>query len=104
MQAQGLPSVITKLVTLTGWPETMLVVVKFKSLPDVPTLPSTTAVPPLVVSRNHVAVPVLLADASVVMALSVNTPAAAAGAAVALKANSASKVVAAPPVAGRVPS
>ena len=100
----GLPSVIVKLVTLTGCVAVMLVVVRFRSLPEVPTFPSTIAVPPEVERRNHVAVPVAFALESCVIALSVRTPAAAPGANVALHVSSARSVVAAPPVAGREPS
>ena len=90
--------------TLTGCVATMLVVVRFRSEPDVPTFPSTFAVPPEVVMRNHVAVPVAFALESCVMAFRVRTPAAAPAAKVALQVSSASRVVAAPPVAGREPS
>ncbi len=61
---QALPSVMTNEVTDTGCPETMLVVVRFRSEPEVPTFPSSTNVAPLVVMRNHVAVPVALAEES----------------------------------------
>jgi hypothetical protein len=90
-------------VTLTAAPVTIEVVFKFKSEPDVPTLPSHTKVPPEVTSLNHVAVSVAFADESWVIALSVKTPPDAAGANVALQVSSANSVVAAPPVAGREP-
>jgi len=95
---------VQKLVTDTGWPDTIDVVVKFKSLPEVLTLPSNTNVAPLVVILNQVAVPVALALASCVIAFNVNTPDAAPGANVALHVSCANSVVAAPPVAGREPS
>ena len=44
---QLLPSVMVKLVTCTGWPETMDSVVRLRSLPDVPQSPSHTKVPVL---------------------------------------------------------
>lgn len=43
-------------VMLTVWPVAMLVVpVRFRSAPEVPTVPSTKAVPPEVVKRYQVA-------------------------------------------------
>ncbi len=90
-------------VTLTGPPDTSDPVFKFRSEPEVPTLKSAMKVPPEVTRRAHVAVPVAFADESCVIALSVSTPPEAAGANVALQVSSASRVVAVPPVAGRVP-
>ena len=100
----GLPSVITKLVTLTGWVAVMETVVRFKSLPLVPTLPSMTKAAVESTTLNQDAVPVALADESCVMADAVNTPLAAAADDGSLNVSSARRVVAAPPVAGRVPS
>jgi hypothetical protein len=96
--------VITQDEIETGCVETIVVDVKLRSLPDVPTLPSMTNVPPEVTIRNHVAVPEALALASVVIALNVKTPEEDAAAAVALRGSSARRVVAVPPDAGRVPS
>jgi hypothetical protein len=64
---------------------------------------SIIAVPPEVVTRHQVQVPDNAALV-VVMALTVKTPAAAAGAKVAEHGKSQSRLVAAPPVAGWVPS
>lgn len=50
----------------------MDVLFRTKSVLDVPTVPSTEAVPPLLVMRNHVAVLVLPAVA-LLIALAVNT-------------------------------
>src|SRR3990167_9021278 len=101
----ALPSVITNEVTDTVPPATIDTLLRFRSEPAVPTLPSITKVEPSDWTiRNHVAVSVAFADESWVIAFAVNTPFTAAGAnAVALQVNSASRVVAAPPVAGRVP-
>lgn len=101
---QALPAVMENALTATGPPLTIDKVFKFKSLPLVPQFPSTMWVAPEVVMRNHAAVPVAFADESVVIALRVSTPPDAPGANVALHVNCASRVVAVPPVAGRVPS
>jgi hypothetical protein len=69
---------------------------------DVPTSISATNVPPDVVSRAHVAVPVAAAVPAVVV-LNVSVPLLDAGASVAPHVTVASNVVAVPPVAGREP-
>jgi hypothetical protein len=95
---------MTKLDMLTGCVATILVVVRFKSDPLVPTLPSRTKVVPSDLTiLNHVAVPVLFALESWVIAFSVKTPPLDDGANVALQVSSARSVVAVPPAAGRVP-
>ena len=71
-----------KLDTATGPPETMEVVLRFRSEPDVPTVPSITPVPPEVVTRYQLAVPVALAELSLEIELNVSTPLEAAAAAV----------------------
>src|SRR5574343_488325 len=53
------PDVIVQAVIATGWPDVAGPMVM--SQPDVPALPSNTAVPPEVFTRNHVAC--VLADA-----------------------------------------
>jgi hypothetical protein len=97
------PAVIVHPVTEHVRPIDMVAVLRIKSVAAVPALPSITNVPPDVVTRNHVAVP---AANPVVFAGSVgdNTPAADAGANGVPSVNSASFVVAAPPVAGLAPS
>jgi len=82
----------------------MDVVVKFRSEPDVPTLPSIQKVADASTTRNQVAVPVAFALESCVIALAVRTPDDAPAAEVVLNVNSARRVVAAPPEAGRDPS
>ena len=86
----------------TGPPDTIETVFRLISDADVDTSQSMTNVPPDVVYRAHVAVPVAIAF-DVVIALNVSTPADDAGAAVAESAKWASFVVAVPPDAGRVP-
>jgi hypothetical protein len=95
---------MTNDVHATVPPLTIDVVFNVTSWPLVPTPMSITYVPPDVVMRAHVAVPVAFADESDVIVLAVSTPANAAGANVADNANSANNVVAVPPLAGLVPS
>ena len=101
---QAFPVVIENEVMLTVPPELIVVVFRLQSAPEVPTEPSITNVPPEVVIRNHVAVLEAIAvtfDGSV----GLNGPPPDAAAANGLPSvNSASFVVAVPPVAGRVPS
>ena len=90
-------------VMLADTPMVIAAVLNTMSVPTVPAEPSITCVPPLVVMRNHVAVPF----ASPVAALGNvgdRTAAAAPGANGVPIVNSANLVVAAPPVAGRTPS
>ena len=82
----------------------MVVVERFKSAPEVPTVPSIQKVPEESTTRNHVAVPEALAEESCVIALAVNTPPEAPGKLGSLKVSSANSVVAAPPAAGFVPA
>ena len=85
-------------------PTPMVAEFNIRSVPDVPADPSTTwVVPSVLTTRNHVAVD---AASPVVFAGSVgdSTAAAAATANGVPSVNSANSVVAAPPVAGRVPS
>ena len=80
----------------------MVVVDRLRSEPLVPTSPSRQKVELESVMRNHEAVPPAAA-LFVVMEFKVRTPPDADGAKVALQVSCASKVVAVPPVAGRVP-
>lgn len=94
-----------RLDTATLAPDTMLVVDRFKSAPDVPTDMSTTRLDPEVVKDAQVAVAVALAVADVI-AEAVSTPADAEGAKVALNGNVAKTVLpdkAVSGVAGCVP-
>ena len=81
-----------RLDTATVAPDTIEVVDRFKSAPDVPTDISTILVPPEVVKVAQVAVPVLPAVAEVIE-FAVSTPDEAAGAKVELSASEASKVL-----------
>ena len=73
-----MPAVMVKLDIATGPPETMETVLRFRSAPDVPTVPSTTAVLPEVRIRNHDAVPVAsAASAAAAGAAPARAPAAA---------------------------
>lgn len=98
-----MPRVIVMLVKETLPPVVMLVLLRIRSASDVPALPSMTHVPPLVVMRNHVAVPLVMpvvADGNV----GDRTALAAAGANGLPMVNEASLVVATPHVEGRTPS
>ena len=104
MAMQGLPSVITMLSPLTGFNAVIVVdaIVPSPPPPVAVILPSMTNVPAESTNRNHVAVPLLSALESAVITLNVMTPllTTALGSE---KVSSASRVVTAPPVAGRVP-
>lgn len=63
---------MVKLVQETVAPDTMLVVFRLRSHPDVPTLPSMITVVPLdAYARNQAAVPVLAASVSELIVLAV---------------------------------
>jgi hypothetical protein len=99
---------IVPALMLTTAPATMDTVLRLRSSPEVPTLPSAMAVPEPLKMRNQVAVPVLSADESLVMAAAVATDGLAVVAApnaVALNVRVASSVpvTAVSVVAGRVP-
>ena len=87
-----MPDVIESEVIATVAPETMLVVLRLISAPDVPTDISTIRVPPDVCSEANVAVAVAAAVA-LVIALAVATPPEAAANAVALNGSVASTVL-----------
>jgi hypothetical protein len=99
----GLPRVTVHAVIESVTPELTVVVLRFKSEPDVPIEPSRQmVVPSALKTRNHEAVP---AAVPVVLAGSVglSTPPEAAGANGEPSVKVPSTVVAVPPVAGRVP-
>lgn len=87
---------------LTVAPEAITAEFKMMSVPDVPADASATKVPPDVVKRPQVAVPLALAVA-LEIALAVNTPPLEAGANGVPQVFADRAVVAVPPVAGRVP-
>ena len=88
------------MVTLTE--DTSDVVLSIKSADDSPTVPSITWVLPDVVTRNHVAVPEVVA-ATALGTVGESTPAEALPANGVPRVNDTSAVVADPPVAGCVP-
>lgn len=99
-----MPSVMVIDVTETFAEATMASVFRLRSLPDVPTLPSMTMVEPFAARiRYHVAVPVAFAEESAVMVEKARKPPDTVPEGPA-SVSSARRVVAAPPVAGRVPS
>jgi hypothetical protein len=74
LQTYALGAVIEKPVHATGPPATIETVFILRSAPEVETVPWNTAVPPEVVTRKKVAVPVASAELSWVIAFKVKTP------------------------------